>query len=109
MILIVLESAAAMYLRPYGAAEDPMPNLTRLAGEGILFENAYAVYPESIKGLFGVLCSFAPAPHTTAADYVETRLSCDSIAGRLRASPERGRQADGERDEDAFHGAPVRS
>ncbi len=60
VILVVLESAAAMYLRPYGAAEDPMPNLTRLAGEGMLFENAYTVYPESIKGLFALLCCAVP-------------------------------------------------
>ena len=31
---------------------DPMPKLTRLATKAVLFENAYAVYPESIKGLF---------------------------------------------------------
>ena len=32
VVLVALESAGARYLRPYGAAEDPMPNLTSLAG-----------------------------------------------------------------------------
>ena len=34
-----------------------MPNLSALAQRALVFENAYAVYPESIKGLFSVLCS----------------------------------------------------
>jgi len=50
VLLVVLESTGARYLRPFGAAEDPMPNLSALASHAIVFENAYAVYPESIKG-----------------------------------------------------------
>jgi arylsulfatase A-like enzyme len=69
VVLILLESTAARYLRPYGAAEDPMPHLTELAGRSILFENAYAVYPESIKGLFSVLCSTYPALDTAPELY----------------------------------------
>jgi arylsulfatase A-like enzyme len=66
---VILESAGARYLRPYGAVEDPMPHLTRLAREAVLFENAYAVYPESIKGLFSVLCSVYPAVDTEPRTY----------------------------------------
>ena len=55
VLLVILESAGAKYLRPYGAVEDPMPHLTRLARDAVLFENAYAVYPESIQGLFSVI------------------------------------------------------
>jgi arylsulfatase A-like enzyme len=73
VVLILLESTAARYLRPYGAAEDPMPHLTQLAHQGILFENAYAVYPESIKGLFSVLCSTYPAFDTTPETYARSR------------------------------------
>jgi arylsulfatase A-like enzyme len=50
-----------------------MPNLTRLAETSLLFENAYAVYPESIKGLFSVLCSRYPAFDTQAEDYARVR------------------------------------
>jgi hypothetical protein len=73
VVHVVLESAAARYLRPYGAAEDPMPNLTALAGRAVLFENAYAVYPESIKGFFAVLCSTYPAFDTPAETYRRVR------------------------------------
>jgi len=73
VVLIALESTGARYLRCYGAKEDPMPNLTRLAATSLLFENAYAVYPESIKGLFSVLCSRYPAFDTQAEDYARVR------------------------------------
>jgi len=80
----VLESTAAQYLRPYGAAEDPMPNLTRLASQAVLFENAYAVYPESIKGLFSVLCSRYPAFDTEPE--LCARVGTPAVAERLAAA-----------------------
>ena len=61
VILVSLESTAAQYLGLYGAQPDVMPNLTRLAQSGIVFDRAYAAYPESIKGLYSVLCSAYPA------------------------------------------------
>jgi arylsulfatase A-like enzyme len=61
VILILLESTGSRYLKSYGASEDPMPNLTQMARQSLLFERAYAVYPESIKGLFSILCSRYPA------------------------------------------------
>jgi hypothetical protein len=82
VVLVLLESAAAQYLRPYGAAEDPMPNVTALAAEGVLFERAYAVYPESIRGLFAVLCSRYPAMDTEPELYA--RVSTPSLAAVLR-------------------------
>lgn len=69
VILVLLESAGARYLRPYGAGSDPMPNLTELARNAILFDNAYAVYPESIKELFSVICSRYPAMETPSESY----------------------------------------
>jgi arylsulfatase A-like enzyme len=82
IVLVLLESAAAQYLRPYGAAEDPMPNVTALAAEGVLFERAYAVYPESIRGLFAVLCSRYPAMDTEPELY--ERVATPSLAAVLR-------------------------
>ena len=45
VILVSLESTAAQYLPLYGAPYDVTPNLTALAANGVVFENAYAVYP----------------------------------------------------------------
>ena len=61
VVLVVLESTAARHLGAYGRSPDPTPNLTALAARSIVFERAYAVYPESIKGLFATLCSRYPA------------------------------------------------
>jgi arylsulfatase A-like enzyme len=59
--MVILESTGAQYLRSYGAPDDPMPTLTALSTRAVQVESAYAVYPESVKGLFAVLCSQAPA------------------------------------------------
>jgi hypothetical protein len=69
VVLVVLESTAARYLRPWGATEDPMPFLGRLAASSALFESAYCVYPESVKSLIALLCSRYPAVDTSAEDY----------------------------------------
>ena len=82
VVLIILESAGAQYLKPYGAAEDPMPHLTALSQRAVLFEQAYTVYPESIKGLVAVLSSISPALDTKAEQY-ET-IGTQSLATDLR-------------------------
>jgi len=69
VVLILLESTAARYWPSRDFAIDPMPNLTALASRGISFEHAYAVYPESIKGLFSVLCSQYPAFDVASKTY----------------------------------------
>jgi arylsulfatase A-like enzyme len=81
VVLISLESTGAGYLRCYGAKEDPTPNLTHLAKNSLVFENAYAATPESIKGLFSVLCSRYPAFDTESDDYASVRTP--SLAQRL--------------------------
>src|ERR1051326_5072491 len=79
-----LESTAQRYLGIYGAEPDPMPNLSSLAREAIVFENAYAVYPESIKGLFSMLCSKYPAFGSSAENY--GALPCRSVASELSSA-----------------------
>ena len=69
VLLVVLESTGVRHLATYGAATDPMPNLAALARRSIVVERAYAVYPESIKGLFATLCSRYPAFDTSPEVY----------------------------------------
>jgi lipoteichoic acid synthase len=83
IIFVSLESTAAQYLGLYGAAPDPAPRLTALAKSAIVFENAYAVYPESIKGLFSILCSAYP-PFDSSGDTFAA-APCASLPGILRA------------------------
>ncbi len=77
-VMVGLESTAAEYLALYGGAYDVMPNLSRLAKRALVFDNAYAVYPESIKGLFSVLCSIYPAFDTRPDEYANS--DCHSVA-----------------------------
>src|SRR5262249_42955049 len=82
VVVVHLESTAARHLKPWGGPVDTMPNLTRLAREGVLFENAYCAYPETIKSFFAVHCSTFPAPDTTPAHYA--RLRVPSLAKVLK-------------------------
>jgi lipoteichoic acid synthase len=84
VVLISLESTAAQYLGLYGARPDVMPNLSNLARNAIVFDNAYAVYPESIKGLFSILCSTYPAFDSKAERYQS--FQCPSVAAVLAAA-----------------------
>jgi phosphoglycerol transferase MdoB-like AlkP superfamily enzyme len=82
IVMISLESAGAQYLGLYGAEPDVMPNLTALARHAVVFDHAYAAYPESIKGLFSILCSAYPAFGSSAESYADA--PCESIATLLR-------------------------
>ena len=84
VILVVLESTAARHLGAYGRSPDPTPNLTALAARSIVFERAYAVYPESIKGLFATLCSRYPAFDTTPE--VHAGVPCAALPRSLAAA-----------------------
>lgn len=83
IVMVGLESTAAQYLSLFNpaAGADVTPNLTALARTGIVFENAYATYPESIKGMFSILCSIYPAFSTQPEQY--TNAGCHSIASTL--------------------------
>ena len=83
VILVGLESTAAQYLSLYGAAEDAMPTLSALARSAVVFDRAYAAYPESIKGLFSILCSAYPALDRDAGIYAG--VPCRSIASHAAA------------------------
>src|SRR5262249_2159940 len=81
VVIVSLESTAAAHLGLYGATPDVMPNLSALASAAIVFDNAYAVYPESIKGLFSVLCATYPSFDVSAETLAS--VPCPSIAATL--------------------------
>ena len=84
VLLIALESTAARYLHLYGALDDPTPTLTALGAQAIVFDRAYAAYPESIKGLFAVLCSRMPAFDLSAETHA--RAACSPLAGAFKSA-----------------------
>ena len=54
-----------------------------MAQSGIVFDRAYAAYPESIKGLFSILSSRYPAIETSSENY--RHIGKPSLAHALRA------------------------
>lgn len=84
VVHVVLESTGARYLRPWGGTgPDPMPRLTALTEGAVVFDRAYAVHPESIKGMQAYLGSQAPAIDTDAEHYGP--LGATALPHRLAA------------------------
>jgi len=87
VVLVILESTAAQYLGAYGDAEDPMPALTRLSQSSVVFDAAYAVYPESVKGLYATLCARSPRFGRSMESLLDANeLPCVSPARTLGAA-----------------------
>jgi len=86
VVWIILESTAARFLAPYGAARDITPNLAALARDAVIFDNAYAAYPESIKGLYSMLCAHPPFPRREAEQHAQGHAPCDPLPARLRGA-----------------------
>jgi arylsulfatase A-like enzyme len=82
VVMVSLESTAAQYLPVYGGPDDVMPALSALAQNAIIFDRAYAAYPESIKGLFSILCSTFPAFDVEAATL--SRVPCAALPWALK-------------------------
>jgi arylsulfatase A-like enzyme len=82
VVWVILESTGARALAPYGAA-DVTPHLTALARGALVWERAYTAYPESIKGLFSMLCSRSPPQDAEASDFA-ARLPCASVGEVFR-------------------------
>jgi arylsulfatase A-like enzyme len=80
VVWVILESTGARAFPAYGAARDVTPNLTALASNAVVFESAYAAYPESIKGFFSMICGREPPPGAEASDFVRDRVPCAPAA-----------------------------
>jgi phosphoglycerol transferase MdoB-like AlkP superfamily enzyme len=83
VVWVILESVGARALPMYGNPRDAAPELTALAHDAVVFDRAYTAYPESIKGLFSILCSREPPPGTEASDYAVGRIGCVPIAEEM--------------------------
>jgi lipoteichoic acid synthase len=83
VVWVILESTAARFLTPYGATREVTPHLSALSHQAIVFDAAYAAYPESVKGLFSMLCARPPLPRREAAQHAQDRVSCDGLPSIL--------------------------
>jgi phosphoglycerol transferase MdoB-like AlkP superfamily enzyme len=86
VVWVILESTGARSLSIYGAPRDVTPHLSALAaGPSVVFESAYAAYPESIKSLFSMLCAREPPPGSEASDFGVGREPCTPAAAAALA------------------------
>lgn len=86
VLWVVLESTGARHLRPWGAAHDAMPRVTQLAEHALVFDAIYSATPESILGLFAMLCATSPLPHVDATALVAAKVPQRSVAESLHES-----------------------
>ena len=84
VIVVLLESTGAEYLQTYGAPSNPMPFLDGFSKKAVIFDNAYAVYPESIKTLYSILASKYPAVDVPADVLARSQDPRSSLAGSLK-------------------------
>ncbi len=62
VVVIVEESFGAQFVGAYGDDRGLTPNFDRLAGQGMLFANAYASGTRTVRGLEAIVTSMPPIP-----------------------------------------------
>jgi len=72
VVLVMLESLSWQYIEAMGGQPGLTPNLNRLADEGILIDNCFAVSDRTARALGGVLSSFPGVPGDSALDQTKT-------------------------------------
>jgi arylsulfatase A-like enzyme len=70
IVLIVLDAASAAYFGAYGAARDSTPHIDRLAGQSVLFENAYSQSPTTTPSTASLLTGVRGTTHLMGEDTV---------------------------------------
>jgi len=80
LVWIILESTRADVLT---RTPSPMPAVTALARDALVFEDASCAYPESIKGLYAALCGRAPPLLREASTLGAGAVLCQSVAAEL--------------------------
>jgi arylsulfatase A-like enzyme/Flp pilus assembly protein TadD len=63
VLLVSIDTCRADYLSSYGYPKKTTPNIDRLAGEGVLFENAITPVPQTLPGHSSMLTGTIPPYH----------------------------------------------
>jgi phosphoglycerol transferase MdoB-like AlkP superfamily enzyme len=62
VVVLLQESLGAEFVGAYGDRRGLTPNLDRLAGLSLMFDNAYATGTRTVRGMEAVTASFPPVP-----------------------------------------------
>jgi arylsulfatase A-like enzyme len=92
VVLVVLESTSAAYIAAYGEnyEDDPMPNVSALTENALVFDAWYAPVPTSMKCMFSYLCSMYPYPDAIAESQLAPEIPCHSLPEVLAESGFKG-------------------
>ena len=83
ILLIILESFSGAAMEKLGGVSGVMPNLTRLAEEGIFFSNFYANSFRTDRGLMSILSGYPAQPTTSVMKYPVKSQSLPAISKSL--------------------------
>ena len=86
LLLIMADQLAPQVLPAYGHARVRTPHLDRLAGEGVVFENAYCNFPLCAPSRFSMLSGRLPSRIGAFDNAVEFPASVPTIHHYLRAA-----------------------
>ena len=86
ILLVMADQLAAAHLPAYGNAVVRAPRLTRLAGEGVVFESAYCASPLCSPSRFSLLAGRRPSSIGAYDNAAELPAGTPTIAHVLRAA-----------------------
>ena len=84
VILITLDTTRADHLTPYGYKRDTTPFLAKLASEGVLFENAFAVSSWTLPSHSSIFTGKLPSVHGATYQHLWLDSSEDCLAEILK-------------------------
>ncbi len=62
VVIVLMESMSARFLKSFGAEQSLTPNLDRLAHEGLFFDRVYSTGTRTARGIEAVTLSIPPTP-----------------------------------------------
>src|SRR3712207_3959195 len=84
VVIVFLESTRARSTTPYNEDLETTPFLAELAGEGLAFEQAYAVVPHTSKALVASLCGVPPPLDTAKTESEPGIIPARCVADLLK-------------------------
>ena len=83
VIIISLDTVRADHLGSYGYLRDTMPNVDKLAKQGVLFENAFSQAPWTLPTMASIHTSLYPSEHGALTVYSKLNENFVTIAEYL--------------------------
>ena len=84
IILISLDTVRADHLSSYGNPRNTSPNIDKLAGKGVLFENAYSQAPWTLPAMATVHTSLYPTEHGAIKGYLAIKKELNTLAEYMK-------------------------